>query len=117
MYADLYVPLCSAYSKLLRRHSVTAASYGSHTSLAPCVCVCVGKRVYKCVYVYVCVCLDLRIDAASFGLQLSAWRQISFALMANTECIPLALMRPASCTGSFINHTQMRVNLYQPSAD
>lgn len=73
----------------------------------------VGKRLYK----YECVCLDLRIDAASFGLQLSAWRQISFALMANTECIPLALMRPASCTGSFINHTQMRVNLYQLSAN
>lgn len=110
MYADLYVPLCSAYSKLLRRHSVTAASYGSHDSwekeaVQVCVCVCVR------------MCLDLRIDAASFGLQLSAWRQISFALMANTECIPLALMRPASCTGSFINHTQMRVNLYQLSAN
>lgn len=110
MYADLYVPLCSAYSKLLRRHSVTAASYGSH---APC-----GEEaVQVCVCVCVRVCLDLRIDAASFGLQLSAWRQISFALMANTECIPLALMRPASCTGSFINHTQMRVNLYQLSAN
>lgn len=106
MYADLYVPLCSAYSKLLRRHSVTAASYGSHASCRK-----------EAVQVRVCVVLDLRIDAASFGLQLSAWRQISFALMANTECIPLALMRPASCTGSFINHTQMRVNLYQLSAN
>lgn len=108
MYADLYVPLCSAYSKLLRRHSVTAASYGSHAS-------CGEEAVQVCVFVR--VCLDLRIDAASFGLQLSAWRQISFALMANTECIPLALMRPASCTGSFINHTQMPVNLYQLSAN
>lgn len=106
MYADLYVPLCSAYSKLLRRHSVTAASYGSHASCGE-----------EAVQVRVCVWVDLRIDAASFGLQLSAWRQISFALMANTECIPLALMRPASCTGSFINHTQMRVNLYQLSAN
>lgn len=35
----------------------------------------------------------------------------------HTEWISLALMRPASCTGSFINHTQMRVNLYQPSAN
>lgn len=110
MYADLYVPLCSAYSKLLRRHSVTAASYGSHGSISSvrvCVCFC-GRE---------CVCLDLRIDAASFGLQLSAWRQISFALMANTEWIPLALMSPASYIGSSINHTQMRVNLYQPSAN
>lgn len=76
MYADLYVPLCSAYSKLLRRHSVTAASYGSHASISTLyVCGEGGSE---------CVCLDLRIDAASFGLQLSAWRQISFALMVNT---------------------------------
>lgn len=53
MYADLYVPLCSAYSKLLRRHSVTAASYGSHASCGKeavqvCVCVCVPGSAYRC---------------------------------------------------------------------
>lgn len=107
----IYMSHCAARTRSYCGGTQSRLPVMARMPRSPPVCV----WVYK--YVSVCVCQDLCIDAASFGLQLSAWRQISFAIMANTECIPLALMRPASCTGSFINHTQMRVNLYQPSAN